>query len=126
MDATTRLAAGGNCLLGYWLITASFVFAASGIARWNDVLVGTAVAVVAGYNYANVRSRRPPSATGAGIVAILGCWLVIAPFALGLEGPALWNDVVAGTVIVSFGGYNAYTATAADRDPSVRATVEYE
>ncbi|WP_222914476.1 SPW repeat protein [Natrinema sp. SYSU A 869] len=117
MDATPRLAASGNCLLGCWLITAPFVFAVAGIARWNDVLVGTAVAVVAGYNYASVRSRRPPSATGAGVVAVLGCWLVVAPFALGFEGPALWNDVVVGTVMASFGGYNAYTATAADRDP---------
>ena len=126
MDATTRLAAGGNCLLGCWLIAATVVFAASGVARWNDVLVGTVVAIVAGYNYASVRSQRPASATGAGLVAILGCWLVVAPFALGLglEGPALWNDVVTGTVMASFGSYNAYAATAAGRDPSFRATAE--
>ncbi|SFC51532.1 SPW repeat-containing protein [Halobiforma haloterrestris] len=119
MDATTRLAASGNYLLGCWLITAAFVFAASGIARWNDVLVGTVVAIVAGYNYASVRSRRPASVTGAGLIAILGCWLVVAPFALGpgLEGPALWNDVVTGTVMAGFGGYNAYVAAAAERAP---------
>ncbi|WP_339105972.1 SPW repeat protein [Haloterrigena salinisoli] len=124
MDATTRIAAGGNCLLGCWLIAAPFVFAVTGVARWNDILVGTAVALVAGYNYASVRSRRSASATGAGLVAILGCWLVVAPFTLGLEGPALWSDIVAGTVMTSFGGYNVYSLTAADRSPSVRSTAE--
>ncbi|AEH36196.1 SPW repeat domain-containing protein [Halopiger xanaduensis] len=126
MDATTRLAAAGNCLLGCWLIVAAAVLAPSGIARWNDVLVGAAVAVLAGYNYVDVRDRRSPSAVGACLVAVLGGWLVVAPFVLGLgrAQPALWNDVAVGTVIASFGGYNAYVAAAADRPPSVRTTAE--
>ncbi|GAB3667022.1 SPW repeat domain-containing protein [Halopiger thermotolerans] len=125
MDATTRLTAAGNCLLGCWLIVAAVAASGPGIARWNDVLVGGAVAVLAGYNYAGVRGRRSPSAAGAALVAVLGGWLVVAPFAFGLgrAAPALWNDVAVGTVIASFGGYNAYAAAAAPA-PSVRTTAE--
>ena len=126
MDATTRLAAAGNVLLGGWLIAAPFVFDASGVTRWNDVLVGAVIALIAGYNYTRVRSGRPATAIGAGFVALLGCWLVVAPFVLGLglEGPALWTDVVVGTVVASFGSYNAYAATASGRNPSVRVPAE--
>ena len=123
MDATTRLTAGGNAALGWWLIAAPFVLGAPAVGRWNDVFTGTAVAVVAGYNYVG-DGERPASAIGAGLLAILGCWLVVAPFALGFEGPARWNDVVAGTLVAAFGGYDAYVAAAAERGPSFRATAE--
>lgn len=79
MDAAARLAAAGNLLLGGWLIATPFVFAASGVARWNNVLVGIVVVLLASYNYTRVRSRRPAIAIGAGLVALLGCWLVVAP-----------------------------------------------
>lgn len=125
MDVNTpsRVTAGGNRLLGCWLIVAPFVVGAPVVGRWNDVLVGTAITAVVGYDYVG-DDERPASAAGAGFVAILGCWLVVAPFALGLEGPALWNDVVSGTVVTAFGSYDAYVAAAAERDRSVRVTGE--
>jgi 7-keto-8-aminopelargonate synthetase-like enzyme len=61
------------------------------------------------------------SATGAGFVAALGLWLIVAPFVLGLEGAALWNDVVTGTLVASFGSYNAYAAGSV---PALRATAQ--
>ncbi|QSW98632.1 SPW repeat domain-containing protein [Haloterrigena alkaliphila] len=123
MDATTKLTAVGNGALGCWLIAAPFVLGAPAVGRWNDVLVGAAVAAAAGYNYVE-DGDRPASATTAGVVAVLGCWLVVAPFALGLAGPALWNDVVCGTLVASFGSYDAYVASAVGRAPAVRATAE--
>ncbi|UHQ99271.1 SPW repeat protein (plasmid) [Natrinema zhouii] len=120
----TKLTAGGNGVLGCWLIAAPFVFGAPAVGRWNDVLVGTAIALVAGYNYARANRRRPVSANGAGFVTILGLWLVVAPFVLGLEGLSLWNDVICGTIMASFGSYNAYVASAAGRAPPFRVTAE--
>ncbi|WP_226483355.1 SPW repeat domain-containing protein [Natrinema amylolyticum] len=121
MDATTKLTAGGNGVLGCWLIAAPFVLGTPAIGRWNDVIVGTAVVLVTGYNYARAVRQRPESVTGAGIVAVLGLWLVVAPFALGFGGLALWNDVVSGTVVASFGSYNAYIAGSAT---PLRATAQ--
>ncbi|WP_339103483.1 hypothetical protein [Haloterrigena salinisoli] len=123
MYATTKLTAGGSGILGCWLIAAPFVFGAPPVSRWNDVIVGTLVLLAVGYTHLGTDDRRPPSATGATVVALLGLWLLLAPFALGLEGLPLWNDVVTGTVVTSFGGYDAYVS-AAERERSVRATAE--
>ena len=110
MTATTKWTAAGNGVLGCWLIAAPFVVGSPTIDRWNDVLVGATIVLVAGYNYARATGRRPTSSAGAGLVAGLGCWLVVAPFVLGLEGLALWSDVVTGTVVAGVAGYNAYVA----------------
>ncbi|WP_265109099.1 SPW repeat domain-containing protein [Halosolutus halophilus] len=124
MDATTRWTAVGNGAIGCWLLVAPIVFDAPAIGRWNDAIVGAVIVLVAGTNYARATRRRPASAIGSGLVAILGLWLVVAPFALGFEGVALWNDVVAGTVVASFAGYNAYVATLAGTESSLRMTAK--
>ena len=123
MDATTKVTAGGNGILGGWLIAAPFVFGAPAVSRWNDVIVGTVVLLAVGYDRVGTDGRGPASATGAGLVAILGLWLLLAPFVLGFEGLPLWNDVAAGTVVTSFGSYDAYVS-AVDRERSVRGTAE--
>ncbi|MFD1565621.1 hypothetical protein ACFR99_19010 [Haloarchaeobius amylolyticus] len=120
----TKLAAVGSGVLGCWLITAPFVFGTLAVGRWNDVLVGTAIALAAGHNYASVARGRPASAIGAALVAVLGCWLVVAPFVLELEGVALWNDVAAGTVVAGFGSYNAYVASVIGDERPFRVTAE--
>lgn len=111
MGMITRITAGGNVVLGGWLIAVPFVFGATGVRRWNDVLVGLVVVLVAGYNYSRSVRRRPLSRTGAGLVTILGTWLVVEPFIFGFVGPELWHNVVWGTIVASFGSYNAYVAT---------------
>ncbi|QRV14938.1 SPW repeat protein [Haloterrigena salifodinae] len=123
MYATAKLTAGGNGILGCWLIAAPFVLGAPAIGRWNDVVVGAVVLLVVGYNRVGTTGRHPASATGAGLVATLGLWLLLAPFVLGFEGLPLWNDVVAGTVVASFGSYDAYVS-AVGRERSVRTPVE--
>ncbi|WP_245742202.1 SPW repeat domain-containing protein [Natrinema salaciae] len=119
-----KLTAGGNGAIGCWLLVAPLVFDAPATGRWNDVLVGAAIAVGAGYNCARAARRRSMSVLSTGVVTLLGCWLVIAPFALGLEGPALWNDVVSGTVVAGIGSYNTYVAAAAHPGSSFRMTAE--
>lgn len=124
MNTITKLAAGGNSAFGCWLIAAPFVLNTSAVGRWHDVLVGTAIALVAGYNYVRAISRRPVNMLGAGFVAVLGCWLVVSPFVFDLEPVPLWNDVISGTIVASFGSYNAYVAAIADRSPPFRMTAE--
>ena len=124
MNTITKLAAGANSALGCWLIVAPFVFNTPAVSRWHDVLVGTTIALVAGYNYARAISRRPVNMLGSGFVTVLGCWLVVAPFVFGLESPPLWNDVISGTIVASFGSYNTYVAAIADRSSPFRMTAE--
>lgn len=46
----------------------------------------------------------------AGLNALLGLWLIVAPFVFQPGTAALWNDVVVGALIALFGGYNTYAA----------------
>lgn len=124
MATVARFTAGGNVVLGCWLIAAPFVFGTPAISRWTDVLVGLTVALVAGYNYDRARRRRPLSAIGAVLVTVLGLWLIVEPFVFGLEGPHLWHDVVWGTIVAGLGSYSAYIATITGRTPSYQSAIE--
>ena len=51
-DAGSEWAAAGSVILGLWMIVLPFVtnISAERLFIWNDVLVGAAVAILAGYN----------------------------------------------------------------------------
>lgn len=124
MDSIARYTAGSNVVLGCWLIAVPFIFGAQGVSRWNDVFVGLTVALAAGYNYDRAVRRRPLSVTGARLVTILGLWLIVEPFAFGLESPMVGHDVVWGTLVASFGSYNAYVAALTRRTRPLRMPSE--
>lgn len=44
----------------------------------------------------------------AGVNALLGLWLIAAPFWLGAPPIDLWNDVIVGILIAGIAGYNWY------------------
>lgn len=86
---------------GVWLVGAAFavdyVFSGPGLdARWNDIVIGSAIALVA-----VVRMVAPFRSAALGLINVaLGAWLIVAPFVLSYGGTALWNDVVVGAVVV--------------------------
>ena len=122
---TVQWTSGINIVAGLWLIVAPFVLGHQGIqaALWNDVLVGIIVAA-----FAVARVARPlmnPSLSW--INAVLGLWLIVAPFALGYgraveaealaaEGvvgaapTAMWNDIIVGVIILVLGAWSALSA----------------
>jgi hypothetical protein len=51
--------------------------------------------------------RTADAAVRGAVVALVGCWLVVAPFLLGLAGMTRWNDVVVGGLAVLAGGAQA-------------------
>lgn len=101
-----------------------FIYGAPTISRWNDMLVGFTVALVAGYNYKKAVKSQPASTIGAGLITVLGFWLIVEPFVFGLEGAILWHDVAWGTLVASFGGYNTYVATLTEQNPSFGLATE--
>lgn len=91
-------------LAGVWLVLAPFVlgYPDGSAGRWNDIVVGVAVAVVA-----LVRMVAPIRSVTVGLVNVgLGVWLVAAPFVLFYNDEAVAaagtvNDLVAGVVIIA-------------------------
>lgn len=96
-------ASGINFLLGVWLVIAPWVlgYSAQDNAVWNQVGVGVAVAIVA-----LARVNAPDSwAPLSWVNAVLGGWLIVAPFVLEYNttsntDPIYWNDIIVGAAIL--------------------------
>lgn len=96
-------------LVGLWIAASPFIYETTEMAMWNNVLVGTAIAVIAGYNFYRMSDRRVASPGSASLVALLGLWTIAAPFIIEVQSEALgWSNVVAGAVVAIVAGYNAY------------------
>jgi hypothetical protein len=86
-----------NLILGGWLIASPYLVAFNRReVMWNNIVVGAAVAVLAIVRLI-VRSH---SGGASWINALLGLWLMVAPFALHYELPTqMWNSVIVGLVV---------------------------
>ena len=123
MTKTTKWLAGSNVVLGLWMLVAPAVLEPSVAGMWNDVLVGSLVALLGAYNLYRTTQGNEVSRGVASINALAGLWLLTAPFVLtGIGGLALWNDVTVGLLIAIFGGYNAYVSKHADTRTSGHQT----
>jgi hypothetical protein len=94
-----------NVLLGIWVIISPFVlgFGYSTAAVWNNVATGAAVTILA-----LISTSMPRQRGWSWTTMLLGIWLLISPFALGLTGTAvLWNNVILGIIIAVVGVANA-------------------
>lgn len=87
---------GLNVLAGIWLIIAPWVLGYSARdPRWNDVVFGIVVGVLA-----LVRATGAYRAEWLSwINAAIGVWLVIAAFTIDHTAVASWNDVILGIIV---------------------------
>lgn len=98
-------------LLGAWIAVSPFVYEGMvGAETWNNVLVGAAIFLAAGYNYYRQRNGMPTNVGAAGLAALLGLWLVIAAFLLDMGTGAFWSTLVSGALIAVMAGANAYVS----------------
>lgn len=111
-------------LVGLLLAVSPFVWAVSEAAIGNNIVVGLAVFLLAGYNYYRMSKGYIGSISVAALVALLGLWTIIAPFLYPFDAEVLaWTTVAAGIVIALVSGYNAYESrqAAAATTASTRA-----
>ena len=92
-----------NVLFGIWVIISPFMlqFARLPAAMWNNVIVGIVIALLA-----LIRTSLPRQSGWSWANVILGIWMIISPFALGVMTTAiLWNNIILGIAIglVAFG-----------------------
>ncbi|WP_276298929.1 SPW repeat protein [Halorussus lipolyticus] len=115
-DNTGGYISAATALLGAWLIVGVFVFSPMPDANfWNDIIVGGAIGTIAGYN-AIQSDDRGINTGAASLVALLGLWMVIAPFVFETTGAAsFWSDVLTGALVAVLAGYNAYRSRETDR-----------
>lgn len=85
-----------NVILGAWLIISPFILNyTSSAARWDQVIIGIAVVVLAG-----IRTFMPSQRWLSSLVGLAGLWAIIAPFILSYDrSVAYWNQIIIGAVI---------------------------
>ena len=87
---------GLNVLAGIWLIIAPWVLGYSARdPRWNDVVFGAIVAILALAKIGGLYRAAWLSFVNAAI----GVWLVIAAFTIDWTAVASWNDVILGVIV---------------------------
>ena len=105
-------------LLGLWMIVEALWFDVVAAQFWNDVIVGALLLAVGGYNYYRRADEEIGSVAAASVAALLGLWLIAAPFLFGADAGfteavndlAFWNDIVVGLLALALGAYSAYQA----------------
>jgi hypothetical protein len=102
--------AAATALVGAWIVISGFLYSPPPANFWNDVIVGAAIGIVAGYNALKADDPEGINTGAASLVALLGLWMVVAPFIFEATGGALWSDVVSGAIVAILAGYNAYRA----------------
>lgn len=108
-DSNLKWLSGFVSLVGAWIFVSAFVYdAMSTVSYWNNVIVGLAIFLIAGYNYYRMTNGYEVSVGSAGLVALLGLWMILVPFVIADIGAAFWSDVISGIVVAGIAGYNAY------------------
>lgn len=105
-------------LLGLWMIGQAIALDLAASQLWNDIAVGVLLFAIGVYNYSRRSDERLASMAAAVIAALVGLWLIAAPFVLGTGGGltetandvGFWNDVLLGLITLILGGSSAYIA----------------
>lgn len=105
-------------LLGAWMIVQAIVLDIVATQFWNDILIGALLLAIGAYNYYRRTNEEIGSVAAASVAALIGLWLVAAPFVVGADAGltettndlAFWNDIVVGLLALVLGAYSAYDA----------------
>ena len=115
-------------ILGIWELLAPFILSYSkvqkaaqgaqkaaalpktGNAMWDAIIIGIVLLIVGAW--AGLSNSVGLIKGLSWLNAILGLWLIIAPFTLGYSKLAsgMWNDVIIGILVAIFGAWAAMTA----------------
>ncbi|WP_276255514.1 SPW repeat domain-containing protein [Halomontanus rarus] len=102
-------------LAGLGLVAYPFIFEATEAAIWNDTLVGTAIFLLAGYNFVRLSRDRLASVGAASLATLLGLWALISPAVIEMGSDELATATAAGGLVVAvLSAYNAYANSKAD------------
>ena len=102
-------------LAGLGLVAYPFMFEATEAAIWNDTLVGTAIFLLAGYNFYRLSKDRLANVGVASLATLLGLWALVSPAIIEMGSSELAATTAAGGLIAAaLSAYNAYANTKAD------------
>ncbi len=96
-------------LFGLWEVIAPFLlgYSTTGAALWDAIVIGVVLIVLAGW--AALVSEEGTIKSLNWINAVLGLWLIIAPFVLTYSSvaSAMWNDIIVGVIVAILAAWAA-------------------
>ena len=105
----TKWLSGIASLVGLWIAVSPFVYEVTATARWNDLLVGAGIFLIAGYNFYRRTKGYATNVGAMSLVALLGLWTLLSPFVIEMDSEAMtWSNVVSGLVAALLAAYVAY------------------
>lgn len=106
---TRKWLSAAVALVGLWIGASPFLYGDTTVARWNNLAVGGAIALLGAYNFYRASEGQFLHEGVAGLAALLGVWSIVAPAMLGFESRGLfWSTAVSGLVVAALSAYNAY------------------
>ncbi len=94
---------------GVWEVLAPFIlsYSQTKTAMWDAMIIGIVLAVLGAW--AGLANETKTVKALSWVNAVLGLWLVIAPFILAYSGvaAAMWNDIIVGIIVVVLGVWAA-------------------
>jgi len=96
-------------LVGLWIAASPFVYDTTTMATWNNVAIGLAIFLVAGFTYYQLAGGMFAAVGALSLVVLLGLWTIVAPYVMDFESNALLlSNVAAGAAVALISAYNAY------------------
>jgi len=100
---------------GLGLVAYPFVFESTDAAVWNDTMLGTAVFLLAGYNFYRLSKNRLASTGAAALAALLGLAALASPTFVEMGSEELAMATMAGGLVIAIlSTYSAYANSKAD------------
>lgn len=108
-SATPVRTIGLAAAIGAWILWSGIVLTGTGAIIWNNVLVGAGIAFFGSYAAAWPDGRRLSPVVAPAIVALLGVWILAAPFVLEVAADRLvWSNIVSGALVAILAGSSVY------------------
>jgi hypothetical protein len=96
-------------LIGLWIAASPFIYETSNFSFWNNVAVGAAIFLIAGFTFYQLANGMYASVGVLSLVVLLGLWTIVAPFVVDFDTGALeLSNVAAGSAVAILAGYEAY------------------
>lgn len=105
-NASIRTMSIINFLVGIWLIISPYILGyVTAQAMWEQTVAGVIVVILTA-----VRMMSPRQVWTSWVNAIIGAWLIIAPYVTGYQATsAFWNEVIFGIILAVVALSNAAT-----------------
>jgi hypothetical protein len=96
-------------LIGLWIFASPLIYDSTTFSFWNNVAVGAAIFLIAGYTFYQLSNGMYASVGGLSLVVLLGLWTIAAPYVVDFDTGALeLSNVAAGSAVAVLAGYEAY------------------